>query len=261
MITSSTMAPYTSNKTPRSAYHLYFRFYRNILQCPSLQMNSIQTDKTQKDLYKSYVKMVLNTEVDDLPVEKDAAHQKFFGSDSFAGMSKKVSQKWKEADALTRSVFKEIAKEDRERYKRELFDSYQAFTRDLSTSVPVTAVNLRLARVQPRWDDAQVQVHSTHKIVKAGMDTQKCEEGSMNRIVSKADSSVKDVCRSAHDRIKEVDISDEEIISMAIAIWVPSPDEPNRNVYQPEVSFSTPKGNDVAVEEELGEFLLALDWD
>ncbi len=112
------MAPNTSNKTPRSAYHLYFRFYRNILQCPSLRMDSIDMGETTVDFYKSYVKVVLDTDVEDLPVEIDGAREKFFGSDSFAGMSKKVSQKWKEANELTRSVFKELAKEDRERYKR-----------------------------------------------------------------------------------------------------------------------------------------------
>lgn len=74
--------------------------------------------ETTADFYKSYVKVVLDTDVEDLPVEIDGARQKFFGSDSFAGMSKKVSQKWKEANELTRSVFKELAKEDRERYKR-----------------------------------------------------------------------------------------------------------------------------------------------
>jgi hypothetical protein len=81
-------------------------------------MDPIDMGKAPADFYKSYVKMVLDTDVEDLPVEIDGARQKFFGSDSFAGMSKKVSQKWKEADALTRSVFKGLAKEDRERYKR-----------------------------------------------------------------------------------------------------------------------------------------------
>ena len=74
--------------------------------------------KTTAVFFKSYVKMVIDTDVEDLPVDIDGARQKFFGSESFAAMSKKVSQKWKEADALTRSVFKELAKEDRERYKR-----------------------------------------------------------------------------------------------------------------------------------------------
>ena len=112
------MAPYSSTKMPRSAYHLYFRFYRNILHCPFLQIDSINMDTTHGDWYKSYVKMVLDADVDDQRLEIDGVRQKFFGSDSFAGMSKKVSQKWEEADALTRSVFKEIAKEDKERYKR-----------------------------------------------------------------------------------------------------------------------------------------------
>jgi hypothetical protein len=81
-------------------------------------MESIKLDKTHIDLYKSYVKMVLDSDLDGLPFEKNAAGQSFLGNDSFVSMSKKVSRKWKEAGDLTRSIFKELAKEDRERYNR-----------------------------------------------------------------------------------------------------------------------------------------------
>lgn len=112
------MATSSPKKMPQSAYHLYFRFYRNILQYPSLKMESIKLDETHLDLYKSYVKMVLDSDLDGLPFEKSVAGQSFLGNDSFVGMSKKVSRKWKEAGELTRSIFKELAKEDRERYNR-----------------------------------------------------------------------------------------------------------------------------------------------
>ena len=69
-------------------------------------------------MYKSYVQTVLNANTDDLPIEDNGVHQRYIGSESFVGMSKTVSKKWREADVLTRSVFRELAKEDGERYKK-----------------------------------------------------------------------------------------------------------------------------------------------
>ena len=127
----------------------------------------------------------------------------------------------------------------------------------------MTAVNRNLSGVQPRENDAQVQVHSSHKKVDVAKNANTCcEEGSMNMIYDRAHSSLKGVCFSSHHRIQEVDMSDEEIIAMAVAILVSSPDDPSRDDYQSEVSFAGPKvDDDTAGEEELSDFLLAIDWD
>ncbi|KAL3783654.1 hypothetical protein HJC23_004829 [Cyclotella cryptica] len=104
--------------TPRSAYHLYFRFYKNVLLYPSLRMDPIRDGEKDRELYKRYVQTVLNANTDDLAIEENGGQQRYIGNVSFVVMSKKVSKKWREVDELTRSVFKELAKEDGERYKK-----------------------------------------------------------------------------------------------------------------------------------------------
>lgn len=81
-------------------------------------MAPIHGDEKDRKLYKSYVQTVLNANTDDLPIEDNGVQQRYIGNESFVVMSKKVSKKWREADVLTRSVFKELAKEDGERYKK-----------------------------------------------------------------------------------------------------------------------------------------------
>ena len=104
--------------TPQSAYHLFFRFYKNVTLDPRLQMNSKYGNSMNRVGYKRYVQTVLNANLDDKPLDKKSAHPKFIGNDSFVGMSQEVSKKWKQVDALTRSIFTELANEDRERYKK-----------------------------------------------------------------------------------------------------------------------------------------------
>lgn len=103
---------------PQSAYHLYFRFYKNVALRPSLRIASIRGDKTNKEVYKNFVQTVLDADLNDGSFDGDAVQQRYFGNDSFSGMSKQISKKWREVDELTRSIFKELAAEDSERYKK-----------------------------------------------------------------------------------------------------------------------------------------------
>jgi hypothetical protein len=68
-----------------------------------------------KEEYKSYVMTILNA--DSIRID-DASEQRYGGSDSFGGMSKDIGRQWKQADALTKTVFKELAKENMERHKK-----------------------------------------------------------------------------------------------------------------------------------------------
>ena len=101
----------------RSAYHLYFRYCRNIARCPSLGMEFNEVDQANKEQFKAHVKRVLEANQDEISVDETAGRPKYLGSDSFTGMSKKLGQEWKEADALTQSVFKDLAKEENDRVK------------------------------------------------------------------------------------------------------------------------------------------------
>jgi hypothetical protein len=78
----------------------------------------VKLDKSNKEQYKLYVQSVLDANLDALPFDENAAHQKFMGSTSFSGMSKMIGQKWKSADSLTHVTFKELAKKNRDRYKK-----------------------------------------------------------------------------------------------------------------------------------------------
>lgn len=106
------MAPSTM-RMPQSAYHLYFRFCRNLALDPSLELSL--NEAPSKESYKNHIETVLNADLDDIIT--NVGH-KYCGSNSFAGMSKTVGTRWKHADALTRSVFKDLAKEDMKRYKK-----------------------------------------------------------------------------------------------------------------------------------------------
>ena len=75
-----------------------------------------------KEQYREYVKTVLEAnEGSDSSVDSGngVIQSKFFGMDnSFSGMSKKVGKQWKQADAVIRSVFRDLAKEENERAKK-----------------------------------------------------------------------------------------------------------------------------------------------
>jgi hypothetical protein len=68
-----------------------------------------------KEQYKSYIKTILNA---DSTCTDSTSEQKYGGCDSFGGMSKDIGQQWKDADALTRAAFKELASEDMKRHKK-----------------------------------------------------------------------------------------------------------------------------------------------
>lgn len=124
----------------------------------------------------------------------------------------------------------------------------------------MTAVNRSLYGVQPRENDTQVQSHSSYNDV--AKKAKSCsEEGSINIVDDVAHSSLKNIFCSSHDRIQEVDMSDEEIIALAVDILVTSPDDPSRHVYQSGASFVKPREDEMAGEEELSDFLLTIDWD
>ena len=95
---------------PRNAYNLFFSFYKNIHANPSLQID-FERSRQNREQYKHFVLNVLNDQQDGPSLADDGGLQKFMGNKDFTGMSKKVGQEWKKVDSLTRSIFKELAKE------------------------------------------------------------------------------------------------------------------------------------------------------
>lgn len=86
---------------------------------PSLQLNEMGSPN--KERHKEHIRMVLNAnmEPDSTITEKDFASQaKFLRCSSFSGMSKNVAKRWKSADPLVRSAFKDLAKEEMQRHKK-----------------------------------------------------------------------------------------------------------------------------------------------
>jgi hypothetical protein len=78
-------------------------------------MDPNELSVVDKERYKSYVVAILITD----PVRMDdACDRKYGGCDSFGGMSKDIGRQWKQADALTKAVFKELASEDAKRHKK-----------------------------------------------------------------------------------------------------------------------------------------------
>jgi hypothetical protein len=109
---------------PLTAYNLFFRYSKMMLSSPSkgvISLKDIQECDLQqnKETYKTYIKR-MSSEFKDS--QKKAA-PKFHG---FSGTSRVVSKNWNSSHFLIRALFKEIAQEDRDRYKSELCTSYMA---------------------------------------------------------------------------------------------------------------------------------------
>jgi hypothetical protein len=100
---------------PQSAWNLYFRFRRNAVYHPHLQVNSNELGVDDKEQYKSNVKMMLNADCTRLD---NPSQFKYGGCDSFSAMSKNIAREWKQTDAFTRAVFEDLAREDNERHKK-----------------------------------------------------------------------------------------------------------------------------------------------
>eukprot|EP00804_Cyclotella_cryptica_P017814 CCRYP_001225-RA/>CCRYP_001225-RA protein AED:0.04 eAED:0.04 QI:328/1/1/1/1/1/2/1237/311 len=287
IISSITMAPLQ----PQSAYHLYFRFYKNVLLRPSLRTAVIHGDKTNREQYKDFVQSVLDVDLNDSSLNSNTAQQKFIGNESFAGMSKDVSKKWKEVDPLTRSIFKELAAEDSKRYKKELFDSYQSFTKSHTAPIPALHIidSVRDDGREKEIECVQVGVTSPSNAAcymqsYLGLDDNRApSEVQMNQgHVNERETAVASIhkqsndiwatnCRiwselhmhqgqafressaSAHAQgeITEVDMNDEEIISMAITIWGLCPCA-MRSVTEEDRDFVSNGG--------INSFLSGIDW-
>ena len=95
--------------TPRKGYNLFFSFYRIMHANPSIV--DFECTKSNRELYKTFVLTVLNDYRDAATIKEDDSIEKYMGNKDFSGMSQKVGQEWKKIDALTRSVFDELAKE------------------------------------------------------------------------------------------------------------------------------------------------------
>lgn len=109
------MAP----STPRKGYNLFFRFYRIMHANPLIV--EFECTKHNRGLYKTFVLTVLNDYRDEASIEEDDSIEKYMGNKDFSGMSQKVGKEWKKIDALTRSVFDELAKEgENENRKRKI---------------------------------------------------------------------------------------------------------------------------------------------
>ena len=91
----------TSPQMPRSSYKLYFRFYTRIYQIPALRQQLTAIDTTNTDLYKRFLRFVLNVNTEQLSDDKE----KYLGNRSFAQMSREVGKSWRELDEGTRSLF------------------------------------------------------------------------------------------------------------------------------------------------------------
>ena len=100
---------------PRTAWNLYFRFCSITARHPRLQIDVNELRMLDKEQFKTYVLSILNA---DSTCTDGASEQKYGGCDSFGGMSKDIGQQWKDADALTRAAFKELASEDMKRHKK-----------------------------------------------------------------------------------------------------------------------------------------------
>jgi hypothetical protein len=112
-----------------------------------------------KEEYKSYVMTILNA--DSIRID-DASEQRYGGSDSFGGMSKDIGRQWKQADALTKTVFKELAKENMERHKKEVYEAYKAFTKKLpDPTKTIPRLN------EPRIYDVDDEVGTSDQEIKA----------------------------------------------------------------------------------------------
>eukprot|EP00804_Cyclotella_cryptica_P017828 CCRYP_001226-RA/>CCRYP_001226-RA protein AED:0.24 eAED:0.24 QI:74/1/1/1/1/1/2/87/281 len=271
---------------PQSAYHLYFRFYKNVLLRPSLQTAVIPGDKTNREQYKDFVQTVLDVDLNDSSLNNNRAQRKFIGNESFAGMSKDVSKKWKEVDPLTRSIFKELAAEDSERYKKELFDSYQSFAKSHSaTMLPLRCIrsvrkdrhegDIECAKVgvkassnaacmrsdlgtdddrtpsEMQTNQGQFQKRETvhkrsHNIGSSGYEI--WAEDQRNRSQASRATSTSGYRQS---QITEVDMADEEIISIAITVWGLSPRALNPTVR---------KDSEFVNDEGIGDFMSGIDW-
>lgn len=96
------------NKMPRSAYHCFTRFCKIMNLLPKSEQSFPLS--SNKELYKHFVERILDMKPEDIPP--------YANRNSFVGKSQSVVEKWREADELTRSVFKEIAKRNRENYKK-----------------------------------------------------------------------------------------------------------------------------------------------
>ena len=107
--------PKMAPTTPRTAYNLYFRYYKNMFKNPSLRFKGITSNR---NALKDFIRTVLNFDPKVMSVTDDSETRKYMGTKSFTGMSKKVGEEWKKVDELTRSVFKELAEEESERYKK-----------------------------------------------------------------------------------------------------------------------------------------------
>lgn len=77
---------------------------------PSLQID-FERSRENREQYTRFVLTVLNDHQDGSSLAEDGGLQKYMGNKDFTGMSKKVGNEWKKVDALTRSIFKELAKE------------------------------------------------------------------------------------------------------------------------------------------------------
>jgi thymidylate synthase len=60
---------------------------------------------------KRYVKAVLEAKLNGPLAGKKQADEKYFGCKSFGDMSKQIGKEWKHVDKVTRSVFKDLARE------------------------------------------------------------------------------------------------------------------------------------------------------
>eukprot|EP00804_Cyclotella_cryptica_P011480 CCRYP_017055-RC/>CCRYP_017055-RC protein AED:0.08 eAED:0.08 QI:315/1/1/1/0.25/0/5/745/242 len=234
--------------TPRSAYHLYFRFYKNVLLYPSLRMDPIRDGEKDRELYKRYVQTVLNANTDDLAIEENGGQQRYIGNVSFVVMSKKVSKKWREVDELTRSVFKELAKEDGERYKKELFDSYQIFAKNNSVALPASMPTLKVDHC------GQIQRNTSSTTFQTKSQAVNGSKGSPGERTNQVrDQGTKtNKSRQIRSHITEVDMTDEEIISVAIEVWDTSSTTTDLSCEN--------LANDFAGDKDLHDFLSGIDW-
>lgn len=153
------MAP----KTPRKGYNLFFRFNRIVFANPSIL--EFECTKENRQLYKSFVQTVLNDNRDASLQGEDESAEKYMGNEDFTGMSRKVGDEWQKIDALKRSVFDELAKDESNNYKQGVYETYRSYARKQweSNLVPTQEAMAALGRqhLATLRKDVEIEVSAT----------------------------------------------------------------------------------------------------
>lgn len=112
----------TMTTKPLTAYQWYCKYTTKLRSLPSEETDdpSIIDDR---EAYKSYIIWVLNESSASSGHDR-SSQPTFHGYGCFPEMSKQIGLQWRQSEDRTKSVFHQLAREDKARYDKELFGSY-----------------------------------------------------------------------------------------------------------------------------------------